>query len=172
MTKHLLTSQYRIELINKKFSRQKFSCGVTKLDEYLIKYALQDVKRKVSTVFVALEHKTDSVHGFYTLAMTSVLLPDIPDNLAKKLPRYPLIPAILLGRLAVHQEVQNRGVATLLLMDAMNRALENEVAWFAMIVDAKDEKTREFYQKFGFQSFPNMRNKLFMPYRTVADAFS
>ena len=89
-------------------------------------------------LFTALSPGKDHIAGFYTLSMYSVYLSDIPDHIRKKLPKYPHIPAVLLGRLAVDLRFRGKGIGELLLLDAMNRALDSQIPWWAMVVHSKE----------------------------------
>lgn len=112
-----------------------------------------------------------TVAGYYTLSSTAVLLAELPSTVARKLPRYPLIPATLLGRLAVDRRYQGRGYGRFLLADALYRAVRNEVASFAVIVDAKDENARSFYARESFLPFPDQPLKLFRPMSDIEALF-
>jgi GNAT superfamily N-acetyltransferase len=125
----------------------------------------------VASVFVAVEEASRMIRGFYTLSMASVLLDVVPDALARKLPRYPSVPAVRLGRLAVHQEARGEGLGAFLLADAMARSLRSEVAWAVFLVDAKSEAARAFYGHFGFQSFHDHPRSLFLPRETIEPLF-
>jgi len=153
--------RYRIEALQKRHSRKDFTCGTGALDEYFHKRASQDAKRKVAAVFVAIEQDSRAVHGYYTLSMAEVPLDRLPKKLVKKMPRYPTLPAIRLGRLAVHKAVQSKKLGTFLLMDAMYRSTLNEIAWIAFMVDAKNDQVRDFYLQLGFHSFDNNPNQLY-----------
>lgn len=172
MTRRSFQKAYAIEVLDKKHHRRGFTCGVMELDGYLKQQALQDTRRNVAAVFVAVEKETDEVFGFYTLSMSSVVLDLLPKELAGKLPRYPTIPAVRLGRLAVSTDAQGKGLGKHLLMDAVSRALENDVAWYAFVVDAKDDRAREFYLQFGFLEFNDSPYKLFVPRKTLEPLFS
>ncbi len=162
---------FSIVLLDKKISRKNFTCGNTSLDSYFKSLALQDIKKRVTTVFVALDEHTSSIYGFYTLSMSSVVLDLIPEKLAKKLPRYPSVPAVRLGRLAVAQEVQGQGLGEHLLMDAFDRCLSSEIAWYCFVVDAKNHKARKFYLQYGFREFPDNPLHLFITRKTLELAF-
>lgn len=162
---------FHIEPLKKTHKRMTFSCGVPELDRYLQKLASQDIKRKVSTVFVAVAEDDPDILGFYTLPMASLSLADVPATLAKKLPLYPAVPAVRLGRLAVSESAQGKGLGQYLLMDAMQRAVTNEIAWAVFLVDAKDDNARRFYQQFGFLSLQDNLNHLFLPRQTIEKAF-
>lgn len=164
--------RYVVEPLAATHDRIAFVCGVELLDRYLKQQASQDARRNVATVFVAREVTTGVVHGFYTLSMASVLLDALPQSLAAKLPRYPTVPAVRLGRLAVHLDAKGTGLGTHLLVDAMARSLRSEVAWAAFLVDAKDEQARTFYARFGFGALLDEPNHLFLPRGTIAPLLS
>jgi len=116
------------------------------------------------------------VAGYYTLSANIILAEDLPAETVKKLkwPRYPELPATLIGRLACDRAFRGQGIGELLLLDAVRRALKAsaEVASLAVVVDAKDEEARRFYAKYGFLSFPDERNRLYLPMKTIEELFS
>jgi GNAT superfamily N-acetyltransferase len=103
------------------------------------------------------------IAGYYTLASASVLLADLPVSTTKKLPRYPTVPTVRMGRLAVDQSFKGQGLGGALLADALNRAADSEIAAFALMVDAKDEVAVAFYLHHGFIALPDSPLKLFLP---------
>jgi len=163
--------RYLIVPLHGNHDRAPFTCGVEDLDRYLKRQAGQDARRRFATVFVAEEIDGRAIHGFYPLSLGSVLLDHLPDNLAKKMPRYPNVPAVRLGRLAVHTAARGRGLGEHLLMDSMARSLASEIAWAAFVVDAKDEQARAFYVKYGFQALADDPNHLFMTRGTIQPLF-
>jgi GNAT superfamily N-acetyltransferase len=112
-----------------------------------------------------------TIAGYYTLSSTSVQLGELPDKTVRKLPRYPLVPATLLGRLAVDRRQQGKGYGRFLLADALYRAVRSEIASFAVIVDAKDENARRFYERESFLPFPDQPMKLFRPMADIRRLF-
>ena len=112
-----------------------------------------------------------TIAGYYTLSSTSVQLAELPAQTVRKLPRYPLVPATLLGRLAVDRRQQGKGYGRFLLGDALYRAARSEIASFALIVDAKDESARRFYERESFLPFPDQPMKLFRPMADVRRLF-
>jgi len=112
-----------------------------------------------------------TVAGYYTLASASVQLGELPEQTVRKLPRYPLVPATLLGRLAVDRRQQGRGYGRFLLADALHRAARSEIASFAVIVDAKDDNVRRFYERESFLPFPDQPMKLFRPMADIKQMF-
>ena len=158
-----------IEPLNGSHDRPGFHCGETSLDDYIRKQARQDVKRRVSRVFVATQAGHPStILGYYTLSTLSLELSQLPRNLARKLPRHP-VPAALLGRLAVSQSAQGCGVGKMLLADAIKRtlAVSDEIAIYAMVVDAIDEGAQRFYKQFGFASLSIESRRLFLPLKSL-----
>lgn len=112
-----------------------------------------------------------SIGGYYTLSATSVNLGELPEPITRKLPRYPLIPATLLGRLAIDRRHHGKGYGRFLLADALYRSLRSEVASFAVIVDAKDDNARKFYERESFLPFPDQPMKLFLPMASIEGLF-
>ena len=164
----------KIEPLGKKHDRTVFSCGNDALDTYLKKRASQEAKKKIATTFVMANSQTKAVAGFYTLSATSFLLADLPDETAKRLPKYPQVPATLLGRLAIDSRYQGSGYGEIMLIDALRRALQatTEVASYAVVVDATDERAKAFYEHYEFRAFPDRKLRLFLPMKTIADLFS
>ena len=133
------------------------------LDRYFREQVTQDVRRHVTACYVAVEAATGKVAGYYTLSAASVLLADLPEELAQRLPRYPSVPVARLGRLAVDQAYCGRPLGAALLWDAAARALRSEVAVVALVVDAKDDAAEAFYRHHGFVSFGSLPKQLVLP---------
>lgn len=112
-----------------------------------------------------------TIGGYYTLSSMSVQLGELPEQTIRKLPRYPLVPATLLGRLAVDRRQQGKGYGRFLLADVLYRAARSEIASFAVIVDAKDDTARRFYERESFLSFPDQPMKLFRPMADIRRLF-
>ena len=112
-----------------------------------------------------------TIAAYYTLSSTSVGLAELPERTVRMLPRYPLAPATLLGRLAVDRRLQGRGHGRLMLADALWRASRSEIASFAVIVDAKDAAARRFYERESFLPFPDQPMKLFRPMADIKKLF-
>ena len=100
---------FRIEPLSADHDRAQFTSGSAPLDRYFREQASQDIKRRIATCFVALNLETQEIAGFYTLTATSVPLDALAPEIVKKLPRYPVVPAALLGRLAIAKTVQGKG---------------------------------------------------------------
>jgi GNAT superfamily N-acetyltransferase len=160
-------TKFRVAPLDAAHDRTAFSSGSEPLDRYFQQQVTQDVRRRVTACFVALTSE-QRIAGYYTLAAASILLNDLPSSIGKKLPRYPLVPAVRMGRLAVDQNFKKLGLGGALLADAMSRAAHAEIAAYAMVVDAKDKKAAAFYQHHGFIPLPNSPLTLFLPLATAA----
>lgn len=158
-----------IEALNSSHDRASFLCGELSLDNYLRKQARQDIKRRISRVFVATQPAhSNIILGYYTLSALSLDLNQLPQALSRKLPRHP-IPAALLGRLAVSQSAQRQGIGKILLADAIKRTLaaHNEIAIYAMVVDAINSDAKCFYEQYGFIPLSSMTQRLFLPLKSI-----
>ena len=128
------------------------------------------MERKLAAVFILTADGT-TVAGFYTLSAHSILAADLPEGMAKKLPRFPL-PVTLLGRMGVSMGLHGRGLGEFLLMHALERAWmgSQQVASWAVVVDAK-AGAREFYLKHDFVALPSQSDRLFLAMGTIERLF-
>jgi ribosomal protein S18 acetylase RimI-like enzyme len=165
---------YRVEALGKEHDRSGFSCGSAALDKYLGVQARQDARKHAAVTFVLCEGKSNTVVGFYTLSAVGVDVGAWPENVAKKLPRYPVLPATLLGRLAIDKRVQGRGAGEHLLMDALHRSLQTsrQVASVAVVVDAKADRAVGFYTRYDFTPLVDPPIRLFLPMSVIEKLFS
>jgi predicted GNAT family N-acyltransferase len=163
---------FQVQRLGPHHDRAGFSCGLEPLDNYLKKQARQDVKKRVAAVFV-LTPDGRTISGYYTLSQFSVDLGVLPQETARRLPKYPIVPATLIGRLAVRTAFRGQGLGELLLMDALRRSLtlSKQIASAAVIVDAKDDRAMSFYRKYGFLELPDIPGRLFLPMATVEQLF-
>lgn len=162
---------YRIESLGQQHDRGSFSCSIETLDRYFREQAGQDSRKRVATCFVLIS-SDGSVAGYYTLSATGIALSDLPAALARKLPRYPAIPATLMGRLAVERSQQGRGLGELLLLDAFSRTLRSEIASYAFVVDAENAAAEAFYEHYGFLRLAIPGSRWFLPVAEIAAAFA
>lgn len=146
--------------------RSEFSSASEPLNRYLREQVTQDIRRRVAACFVALSEERHIV-AYYTLASASILLGELPASIARKLPRYPVVPAVRLGRLAVDQAFVGQGLGGALLADALHRAARSEIAAYAMLVEAKDESAVAFYLHHGFIALPDSPHSLFLPLASI-----
>jgi ribosomal protein S18 acetylase RimI-like enzyme len=151
--------------------RRGFDCGVPALDRYVREQASQDVKRRLGNCFVAADRETGAVAAFYTLAASSIPMDALPEDQTRRLPRYPLLPATLIGRLAVDRSYQGRQIGAALLFDAAQRSARADPASFTLLVDAKDETAVAFYQRHGFIPLVSRHLSLFLPIATAMKLF-
>jgi len=167
------TVTYRIEPLGEHHNRAAFSSGVEALDRYLQRHAAQDISKRVAAAFV-ITPDGKTIAGFYTLSVHVLVLANLPQSVAKKLPRYPNVPATLLGRLAVSRDFRGQGLGELLLVDAFKRVLANsrEVASAAVVVDAKGARARDFYLRQDFIPLLSQPNRLFYLVKTIAKLFA
>lgn len=162
---------YLVEPLSDQHDRQAFSCGIEALDHYFRHQVGPDTRRGVACayVLVGIEDRR-LVAGYYTLSSTVIPLGEFPPAVAKRLPRYPVLPATLLGRLAISQTHQGQNLGEYLLMDALALSFRQsrKVASLAVVVDAKNEAARGFYLQYGFIPFLDPATRLFLPMKTIA----
>lgn len=161
-------SEFVIEALNRSHNRTAFNCGIESLDGYLKCQANQDIKRRVSRLFVARSRQDKTrVLGYYTLSTLSIDLSILPEKVAKKLPRHP-IPAALIGRLAVDLSAQGQGIGKMLLSNAIKRtlAVSDDIAIYALVVDAINQEAEFFYKRYGFSRLAHSGSRLFLPLKS------
>lgn len=158
---------------SRKHSRADFCCGQENLDNYIYKQASQDVKRKVSTIFVLIDAADPKLNvlGYYTLSSYTIEIENLDQSFAKNLPRYPQLPATLLGRLAIDNQQKGKGFGELMLLDALKKTLfaSKQIASLAIIAEALDDSAVSFYLKYGFQKFIQNPMKLYLPIKSIED---
>ena len=165
---------FGIELLAPHHDRVTFSCGNEQLDRYLHLVATQDKKKNIAIPYVIFDRDRQTIIGYYTLSMSSINLEQLPAQITKKLPKYPIVGVTLIGRLAVSSDYKGSGWGKLLIMDALHRSLaaSKATASFAVVVDAIDDAAVRFYQRFDFQPFPDSSTKLFRMMTNIERAFS
>jgi predicted GNAT family N-acyltransferase len=164
--------KFTIEPLGDTHDRAAFVCGVEALDSYLHKQAGQDARKHAAVTFVITADGL-AIAGYYTLSQYAIDLDAVPDEVAKKLPKYATVPATLLGRLAVSIEFRGRRLGEMLLMDSLHRSLDlsRQAASAGVIVDAKDDEAVSFYRRYGFLDLPKSRRRLFIPLGTIEQLF-
>lgn len=165
--------KFKLEPLAKHHQIDSFQSENQQLDRYLKHTASQDCKRNIAVPYVVINLENTQTIGYYSLSMNSIDLGELPDAIAKKLPKYPLIGVTLIGRLAVDKNYQGLGWGKLLLMDALHKSLtaSKQVASFAVVVEAIDEAAVKFYQRFDFQTFPDQPFKLLRTMANIAQTF-
>ncbi len=153
-----LSGDLRVEPLASAHDRAPFSCGVESLDYYLRTQAGQDTRRKANAVFVLVgAAQPKDVLGYFTLCATALSQGDVPEPACKLVPRYPLVSATLIGRLAVAKHSQGRGLGSVLLAQALQKAYESAstVGSSMVVVDALDESACGFYAAHSFVRLPD-----------------
>jgi ribosomal protein S18 acetylase RimI-like enzyme len=164
--------RFAIEPLAKAHKRADFTCGNDRIDAYFRKTVSQDVKRKYASCFVAREIATDRVVGFYTLSSSNVPLNEVPEPLAKKLPRYPTVPAVLIGWLGRHSDYAGQGLGEALLFDAIKTVATAPIGAHAIFADAIDDHAAAFYAAFGFAPLLRRPRTLYLPVTTALGLIS
>lgn len=162
-----------IEPLGVKHERSGFQSGVPELDRYLHQQAGKDARRKATAAFVMVDSQ-GAIAGYYTLSSSTIQVVEFPEAIARKLPRYPVLPATLLGRLAVSRIHQGKSLGRFLLMDALYRSGKNtsEVGSVAVVVDAMDENARAFYLHHDFIQLRDSPYRLIRAMADIAKAFN
>jgi len=151
-------SDYRVEPLAA-HDRRAFTCGADALDRYFREQVTQDVRRRIAACFVAVDVEA-AIAGFYTLSASAIALDVLPPERARRLPRYPVIPAILLGRLAVSIAHQGRQLGAALVADALMRSTRSDIVGHVLVVDAKDDAAARFYAHLEFTPLPGTPSRL------------
>ena len=159
-------------LDKKRHNRTAFDCGTPALNGYIQRQAAQDVEKRAAVVYVALLERP-AIAGYYTLSQFRIDFVQLPEQLARKLSRYPVVSATLLGRLAVAVTSQGKRLGETLLFDALHRSLQQSahIASAGVVVDAKNATARSFYLRYGFSPILDTENRLFLPMKTIQQLF-
>jgi GNAT superfamily N-acetyltransferase len=163
----------RLEPLGKQHDRAGFHCGVESLDLYLKTQASQDMRRKANAVFVLTpQEEPGRIAGYFTLCAYGLAPGSVPEAARKLIPRYPMLSATLLGRLAVDVQFQGQGLGAILLARALRSAYENaaQVGSSMVVVDALDERAARFYAAHGFMQLPESM-RLILPMQTIGALF-
>lgn len=165
-----MTEAFSIQLLGN-HDRKAFTCGDPALDHYFRTQVGQDIRRRVSNCFVAVAPSGEVV-AFYTFASATLPLADVGTHEAQRLPRYPAVPAALIGRLAVDERHQGRRLGGALIFDAVARAARADAMIYALIVDTKNDAAAGFYGHLGFVRFSSRPMSLFLPLRQALQALA
>jgi GNAT superfamily N-acetyltransferase len=159
-----------VALLRPEHDRSLFDCGNSSLNQYLLQHAGQDSRRRLAAVYVLLDGQESRIAGYCTLSASIIELTDLPENEVRKLPRYPWLPACLLGRLAIDRKFQGQGLGGLLLLEALELVVElsARIGILTVTVEAIDDDAVAFYQHYGFKEYGvSARQSLYLH---VADA--
>lgn len=157
------------EPLDSRHDRQSFTTSQASLERFLKQQARQEMTKGVSVTYILRQTDSEQISGYYSLSAHSVRATELPETLVRKLPRYPQIPSLLLGRLAVDSRLQGQGLGSMLLFNALERAWETSdmIGAVAVVVDAIDEAVARFYIKYDFRPFAGNPNRLFLPMKTI-----
>jgi ribosomal protein S18 acetylase RimI-like enzyme len=163
----------KIELLSKSHDRDGFDCGSEPLNLFLKQTARQHAERGISRTFVLVDEEAPEpkpILGFFSLNLCQIKSESLPATEAKKLPRD--VSGVRLGRLARALEYKGKGIGDILMGAAMAKFIEifNRAGGIGLFVDAKDQKAKEFYERFGFVSLPSNEMELFLPVKTIQEA--
>lgn len=163
--------KFEVEILGKQ-DRSAFNCARPELSDYFHRQVGQDIRGDVTRCFVAVDPSTPQrrIAGYYTLSAASLPLAEMPEVAMKGIPRYAMVPVILMGRLAVDQAYTGMGLGTTLLIDALKVVSALPLGAFALVVDAKDTQAADFYLKFGFMPLDGNPLRLFLPCATARKA--
>lgn len=148
-------------------ARAAFASGNARIDRYFHETVSQDVKRGYAACYVLIELSTGTLAGFYTLSAHSVPLDEVAADLRKKLPRYPSVPAVLIGWMGRDLGFRRAGVGSLLLYDAIARLAKAPIGMHAICADAIDDAAAAFYRKHQFRPLVSRPQSLFLPMKTA-----
>lgn len=152
--------------------RAAFASGNARIDRYFRDTVSQDVKRGYAACFVLVEKSSEKLAGFYTLSSHSIPLTEVAADTARRLPRYPSIPAVLIGWLGRDLAFRGQGIGPKLLADAITRLAAAPVGIHAICADAIDDEATAFYREHQFQSFISRPMSLYLPFKTALTALT
>ena len=165
-----MSARFSLKLLESE-DRSDFSCGSKQLDEYFKQRASQDMRRRATGCYITIEKTTGLIAGFYTISAAHTELKALPESWKKQLPKYPRVPTVLVGRLAVDERFRGLKIGSALILDAAARAMRSELIVSLMAVEAKDDAAAQFYLHHGFKRDPNNLDYLFAPVKTLATGF-
>ena len=160
--------------IGKQHDRAAFDCGDADLNLYLQRFARQNHESGGAKCFAATPVDTPArVLGFYTLSPASLEYARTPALAKKGLARYD-VPVFRLGRLAVDQSMQGRGLGGALLLRAADRCIRvaHDVGGVALLIDAKNDRAASWYESYGALRLDDAPLSLVLPLATAADALT
>ena len=162
-----MTAPFQLEALESRHDRSTFASGEPQLDLYFKTQVTQDIRRRIANCFVAIEVANSQIAAYYTIASASIHTAELPSDIAKRLPRYPTMPAVRIGSLAVNIHHQGRGLGKAMLADAALKAMNAAPASYALLVDAKDQQAGNFYKHHGFMQLGSLANILYLPLATA-----
>ncbi len=150
-----------------KQDRSAFASGNDRIDTYFGQTVSQDVKRDYAACYVLIERASAKIAGFYTLSSHSIPLIELAPDVARKLPRYPSVSAVLIGWLGRDASFRGQHVGPMLLADAITRLAAAPMGLHAICVDAIDDAAAAFYREHQFQPFVSRPNAFYLSMKTA-----
>lgn len=150
-----------------KHERSAFASGNERIDGYFRQTVSQDIKRDYAACYVLVEKASAKIAGFYTLSSRSIPLTELAEDMTAKLPRYPSVPAVLIGWLGRDLSFRGRHVGSMLLADAITRLAGAPIGVHAICADAIDDAAAAFYREHQFQPFVSRTHTLYLPMKTA-----
>lgn len=150
-----------------KHDRSAFSSGNERIDAYFRQTVSQDVKRGYAACYILVEKASAKIAGFYTLSSYSIPLTELAADVARRLPRYPSVPAVLIGWLGRDASFRGQHLGSMLLADAVTRLAAAPMGLHAVCADAIDDSAAAFYRDHQFKPFVSRPNALYLPMKTA-----
>jgi GNAT superfamily N-acetyltransferase len=158
---------WRLETLAKSHKRKDFQSGNPQVDQWLSRSALQSQSKHLTTTKVLLDDR-NHIAGYYTLAMAQVDFSDLPETIAKTLPRRQL-PIAVLAWLGVDKSLQGKGIGKRLLASALRDCHQASLsfAFIAVLLQCIDEQAKSFYQRFDFKELPGYPMRLYLAFEQL-----
>lgn len=150
-----------------KHDRAAFASGNERIDSYFRQTVTQDVKRGYAACYVLVEKTGAKIAGFYTLSSHTIPLTELAPAMTRKLPRYPSVPAALIGRLGRDIAFRGQDIGAMLLADAIARLAASPIGVHAICTDAIDDAAATFYAAHQFQRFASRPHSFYLPMKTA-----
>ena len=157
------------EVTNSNLNRSYFDCAIVELNDYLKRYAKQNHKKGIAKTWVIVNSDNPEIPlGYYSLSMAEIQKDNLSEEMKKGLPRYPL-PVVRIAKLAVNKDSQGQRLGELLLVDIFQRSLKiaQDIGMIGFLVDAINEKAKQFYLKYGFTPLIDSPLSLFLPINSI-----
>lgn len=158
--------------------RAAFSCGTDQIDNFLKLTAKKHQKGDYTRVWVAVGEDDKRIWGFYAINAHSIEVEEFPEKYQKKAPNHDSVPAAYISTFGVDRDFQGQGVGQILLADCLIKIaqISNEIGLHAVVLDVLDNgkadevgRRKNFYERAGFQSFPSMPLRIFLPIQTIRE---
>jgi GNAT superfamily N-acetyltransferase len=167
-------ARVRIEPLDRKHDRAAFKCGDHRLDNFIQKTAARQQENDIARVYVACLDQENAVTGYYAINAHSIDATTLLEEVRKKLPSYPTIPAIYLSKLGVQEDHQGKGLGSRLMAHAFRRCVESSdiAAAHFIVLDALNEKAATLYRKLGFVDLPGHDERMIIKMAVVRKAIA